>query len=246
MNGMTRYALWGLTVLVHTFIIACTPSTQGRTVRTTSGERACTEKPASYTNEVEGRLRTLLPLQGKSEAQGEAIIKSYLARHPGGTPEGEDFNNYLFYVCQMANNGAWSEHTTKTVIEIFMDKWQSKSRAGPSTSHFNSKCAKQLDNGYAVKDRISDEYWENIRRGTFQDNRDTFTDKWNNEAKSWSVETENVLLNLFGPQAKGRFRNAPLSGIYLNNTNIRWGTIQNFLAARIRELELICREFQFQ
>ena len=88
--------------------------------------KICTERPPSYTASVESQLKAVLPLLGKTEVQAEAIVNAFLSQQPRGTQRGEDLNNYLFYICQMANNGNWSEATTERLINRFFDKWAVK------------------------------------------------------------------------------------------------------------------------
>jgi hypothetical protein len=105
------------------------PSTQDRTISHplqpggTGVLKVCTEWPPSYTAEVESQLKAVLPLLGKTEAEADLIVKGFLSQQPGGTKSGEDLNNYMFYICQMSNNGNWSEATTERLINRFLDKW---------------------------------------------------------------------------------------------------------------------------
>ena len=64
--------------------------------------KVCTERPPSYTASVESQLKAVLPLLEKTEVQAEAIVNAFLSQQPRGTQRGEDLNNYLFYICQMA------------------------------------------------------------------------------------------------------------------------------------------------
>ena len=44
------------------------------------------------------------------------------------------------------------------------------------------RCTKQLKQGYALRERIDNEYWQSRRAGTFRDQRDEFTARWGKEA----------------------------------------------------------------
>ena len=106
------------------------PSTQDRTVsQPPAGPdvlKVCTERPPSYTASVDSQLKAVLPLLGKTEIEAESIVKVFLNQESGGSRKGEDLNNYMFYVCQMSNNGKWSEATTERLINRFIDKWGSE------------------------------------------------------------------------------------------------------------------------
>ena len=88
--------------------------------------KVCTERPQSYTASVESQLKAVLPLLGKSDVEAEGTVKAFLSQQPRGTQRGEELNNYLFYICQMSNNGKWSEATTERLILGFINKWGSK------------------------------------------------------------------------------------------------------------------------
>lgn len=95
--------------------------------------KICTERPQSYTSSVESQLKAVLPLLGKSGVEAESTVKAFLDQQPRGTQRGEDLNNYLFYICQMANNGNWDSATTERLITRFIEKWggrDSDERAG--------------------------------------------------------------------------------------------------------------------
>jgi len=133
---MARLHLGPLLCLI--LLNACAaPSTQDRTVRQGSGEveKVCTEKPPGYTSKVEARLKAELPLSMTPEPQAEGLVKSYLDQQPKGTDRGEDLKDYLFYVCQMSNNGGWSADTTERLIHLFIDRWPATtSESAPATS----------------------------------------------------------------------------------------------------------------
>ena len=100
------------------------PNTDEQTVRQGSGqvEKLCTEKPPpGYTSGMEARLKAELPLAGTTEAQAEGVLRNYFDQHPRGTDRGADLDNYLFHICQMANNGGWSAGETERFIKLFMD-----------------------------------------------------------------------------------------------------------------------------
>lgn len=236
---------WLLYLSLCFLLSACStpPTTQNRTVHQGNGDnvqKVCTEKaPATYTSTVESSLKVALPLAGKTEAQAEGIVKSYLSQQPGGTKRGEDLQNYLFYLCQMANNGGWSEDTTARLVKLFIEKWGTEGREATAP---NPRCLQQLQDGYVLKDRIDEEYWSHIKAGTFQDNREAFTQQWNQDAGEWASTTDNVLLQIGGASAKGQFRNAvtPLGGI--DATNAKWNGIRNFLQGRLIGLDSICKD----
>ena len=104
----------------------------------------------------------------------------------------------------------------------------------------DSRCTKQLEHGYALRERIDNEYWQSRRAGTFLDRRDEFTARWGNEAGEWADETRAVLLQIGGPTAKGRFQNAQ-TPIGMVSGDVKWNNIRNFLRTRLAALESICK-----
>jgi len=102
------------------------------------------------------------------------------------------------------------------------------------------RCTKQLEQGYALRERIDNEYWQSRRDGTFLDRRDEFTARWGEEAGKWADETRAVLLQIGGPAAKGRFQNAQ-TPIGMVSGDVKWNNIRNFLRTRLAALESICK-----
>jgi hypothetical protein len=102
------------------------------------------------------------------------------------------------------------------------------------------RCTKQLEHGYALRERIDNEYWQSRRAGTFLDRRDEFTAKWGEEAGEWAEATRAVLLQIGGPTAKGRFQNAQ-TPIGMVSGDVKWNNIRNFLRTRLAALESICK-----
>ena len=94
--------------------------------------------------------------------------------------------------------------------------------------------------GYALRERIDNEYWQSRRAGPFLDRRDEFTARWGEEAGEWAAETRAVLLQIGGPTAKGRFQNAR-TPIGMVSGDVKWNNIRNFLRTRLAALELICK-----
>jgi hypothetical protein len=102
------------------------------------------------------------------------------------------------------------------------------------------RCTKQLKQGYALRERIDNEYWQSRRARTFGDQGDELTARWDKEAGEWATETKAVLLQIGGPTAKSRFQNAQ-TPIGMVNGDLRWNTIRNFLRTRLAALESICK-----
>jgi len=102
------------------------------------------------------------------------------------------------------------------------------------------RCTKQLKQGYAVRERIDNEYWQSRRAGTFRDQRDELTERWGKEAGEWADETRAVLLQIGGPTAKSRFQNAK-TPIGMVSGDLRWNNIRNFLRTRLAALASICK-----
>ncbi len=102
------------------------------------------------------------------------------------------------------------------------------------------RCTKQLKQGYALRERIDNEYWQSRRDGTFRDRSDEFTARWGEEAGQWADETRAVLLQIGGPTAKSRFQNAH-TPIGMVSGDLRWNNIRNFLRTRLAALASICK-----
>lgn len=104
----------------------------------------------------------------------------------------------------------------------------------------DSRCTEQLHQGYALKERIDQEYWESRRAGTFFGRRDELTAKWSEGAGHWADQTRAVLLDIGGPTAKRQFQNAktPIGTV---SGDEKWNNIRNFLRTRLAALESICK-----
>jgi hypothetical protein len=104
----------------------------------------------------------------------------------------------------------------------------------------DSRCTKQLKQGYALKERIDNEYRQSRRDGTFRARSDEFTARWGEEAGQWADETRALLLQIGGPTAKSRFQNAK-TPIGMVSGDVRWNNIRNFLRTRLAALASICK-----
>jgi hypothetical protein len=113
-----------------------------------------------------------------------------------------------------------------------------KSQTAPTPPE--PRCTKQLKEGYALRERIDNEYWQSRRDGTFRDRSDEFTAKWGEEAGQWADETKTVLLQIGGPSAKSRFQNAK-TPIGMMSGDVRWNNIRNYLRTRLAALASICK-----
>lgn len=102
------------------------------------------------------------------------------------------------------------------------------------------RCTTQLKQGYALRERIDNEYWQSRRDGTFRDRSDELTARWGEEAGQWSDETKTLLLQIGGPSAKSRFQNAK-TPIGMVSGDVRWNNIRNFLRTRLAALASICK-----
>jgi hypothetical protein len=104
----------------------------------------------------------------------------------------------------------------------------------------DSRCTRQLKQGYALRARIDTEYGQSRIAGTFRDRRDELMTKWSKEAENWAAETKAVLLQIGGPTAKSRFQNAH-APIGMVNGDVGWNNIRNFLRTRLAALDSICK-----
>jgi hypothetical protein len=112
--------------------------------------------------------------------------------------------------------------------------------AQPATTPPEPRCTKQLKQGYALRERIDNEYWQSRRNGTFRDRSDELTARWGEEAGQWADETRALLLQIGGPTAKSRFQNAK-TPIGMVSGDVRWNNIRNFLRTRLAALVSICK-----
>lgn len=104
----------------------------------------------------------------------------------------------------------------------------------------DSRCTKQLKQGYALRERIDSEYAQSRIAGTFRDRRDEFITRWSKETGEWAAETKAVLLQIGGLTAKNRFQNAH-QPIGMVSGDVGWNNIRNFLRTRLATLESICK-----
>ena len=112
--------------------------------------------------------------------------------------------------------------------------------AQTATTPLESRCTKQLNHGYALRERIDNEYWQSRRERTFRDRSDEFTARWGEEAGQWSDQTKALLLHIGGPTAKSRFQNAK-TPIGMVSGDLRWNNIRNFLRTKLAALASICK-----
>lgn len=112
--------------------------------------------------------------------------------------------------------------------------------AQTATTPPEPRCTKQLKQGYALRERIDNEYWQSRRDGTFRDRSDEFTARWGEEAGQWADETRALLLQIGGQTARSRFQNAK-TPIGMVSGDVRWNNIRNFLRTRLAALESICK-----
>jgi hypothetical protein len=105
----------------------------------------------------------------------------------------------------------------------------------------DARCTKQLQQGYALRERIDNEYRQSRRAGTFLGRKEAFTARWGKEAGEWAAETRAVLLQIGGPTAKGRFQNAA-TPIGMVSGDVKWNNIRNVLRTRLAALASICKK----
>ena len=128
---------------------------------------------------------------------------------------------------------------------VRQDRGEVEKPAGTTEAHIATtppepRCTKQLKQGFALRERIDNEYWQSRRAGTFQDQREEFTARWGKEAGEWAAETRAVLLQIGGPTAKSRFQNAQ-TPIGMVSGDVQWNNIRNFLRTRLAALDSICK-----
>ena len=70
--------------------------------------------------------------------------------------------------------------------------------AQPAATPPAPRCTKQLEQGYALRERIDLEYRQSRRAGTFLGRKEEFTARWGKEAGEWAAETRAVLLQIGG------------------------------------------------
>jgi hypothetical protein len=103
----------------------------------------------------------------------------------------------------------------------------------------NPKCIQQLRSGYALNERIDEEYEQTLKAGVFQGHMEELTAKWSNEANEWAAKTMGMLFRIDGPTAMGRFNSAMTSTNPLGNRT-RSDT-SNYLRVKLNALESICK-----
>ncbi len=84
---------------------------------------------------------------------------------------------------------------TTEELPVRQDRGEVKKPAGiieaqTATTPPEPRCTKQLKQGYALRARIDNEYWQRRRDGTFRDRSDDFTARWGEEAGQWADSEE--------------------------------------------------------
>lgn len=123
---------------------------------------------------------------------------------------------------------------------VHQDSGEAEKPAGTTKAQIEPRCTTQLTQGYALRERIDNEYWKSRRAGTFRDQRDELTARWGKEAGQWAAETRAVLLQIGGPTAKSRFQNAH-TPIGMVSGDVQWNNIRNVLRTRLATLASICK-----
>lgn len=86
--------------------------------------------------------------------------------------------------------------------------------------------------GYQVKDKINEEYFADKSNVT-----DEKIQNWSEEARKWANKTLQELDTIFASAKESyNFRDAPISALARNGTNIKWNGIVNQIEARIQKL----------
>lgn len=123
---------------------------------------------------------------------------------------------------------------------VHQDSGEAEKPTGTTKAQTEPRCTTQLTQGYALRERIDNEYWQSRRAGTFRDQRDELTARWGKEAGQWAAETRAVLLQIGGPTAKSRFQNAH-TPIGMVSGDVQWNNIRNVLRTRLATLASICK-----
>jgi hypothetical protein len=146
----------------------------------------------------------------------------------------------ILSACSAPPKAPTTDERTVRQVSGEVEKPAGTSEAQAATTPLESRCTKQLHRGYALRERIDNEYRQSRIDRTFLDRSDELTARWGEEAGQWSDETKALLLHIGGPTAKSRFQNAK-TPIGMVSGDLRWNNIRNFLRTRLAALASICK-----
>lgn len=146
----------------------------------------------------------------------------------------------ILSACSAPPKASTTDERTVRQVSGEVEKPAGTTEAQTATTPLESRCTKQLRQGYALRERIDNEYRQSRIDRTFLDRSDELTARWGEEAGQWSDETKALLLRIGGPTAKSRFQNAK-TPIGMVSGDLRWNNIRNFLRTRLAALASICK-----
>lgn len=95
-----------------------------------------------------------------------------------------------------------------------------------------------ITDGQSLLDRVTDQYFEHKKNGTFQ--QDVHVRGWKSEYNSWLKSCTITLDEIFPTQRElVKLKNAPISPIMQHGTNIKWGNLTNTIQAKLSTLDEI-------
>ena len=114
----------GSTTEDHTVKLGQVEQKEGGQIKKASVEAKCTEQPpASYSADVKQNLDSVLKLSQLDIGSINTDFTRNLQILAGNTPEWNDLNSILFYICEISSNRGFSDSTSKSLTSQALREW---------------------------------------------------------------------------------------------------------------------------
>ena len=114
----------GSTTEDHSVKLGQVEQKEGGQIKKASVEAKCTEQPpASYSADVKQNLDSVLKLSQLDIGSINTDFTRNLQILAGNTPEWNDLNSILFYICEISSNRGFSDSTSKSLTSQALREW---------------------------------------------------------------------------------------------------------------------------
>jgi hypothetical protein len=114
----------GSTTEDHTVKLGQVEQKEGGQIKKASVEAKCTEQPpTSYSADVKQNLDSVLKLSQLDIGSINTDFTRNLQILAGNTPEWNDLNSILFYICEISSNRGFSDSTSKSLTSQALREW---------------------------------------------------------------------------------------------------------------------------
>src|ERR1043166_3449501 len=108
----------------HTVKLGQVEQKEGGQIKKASVEAKCTEQPpTSYSSDVKQNLDSVLKLSQLDIGSINTDFTRNLQILAGNTPEWNDLNSILFYICEISSNRGFSDSTSKSLTSQALREW---------------------------------------------------------------------------------------------------------------------------